>query len=131
MSSLRILVGFLLLAVASGTLAQGRAIEDVRISKQGTVATVEIRFPCAVRYLSHSPQVAGVSFRIRVALEEGCQMEIGRGIRSDGVKVPKGDGRRIRVDGVKVPQSRRSPNPNLNGKSAQRRDSEGAVMSCF
>ncbi len=88
MSSLRILVGFLLLAVASGTLAQGRAIEDVRISKQGTVATVEIRFPCAVRYLSHSPQVAGVSFRIRIALEEGCQMEIGRGIRSELYQPP-------------------------------------------
>ncbi|MGI9258011.1 MAG: tetratricopeptide repeat protein [Gammaproteobacteria bacterium] len=88
MSGFRLLAGFLLFTVTSGTLAQGRAVEDVRISKQGSVATVEFRFPCAVRYLSHSPQETGVRFRIRLALEEGCQMEIGRGIRSELYQPP-------------------------------------------
>ena len=88
MTCLRVLAGLLAFAAVSGAVAQGRAVEDVRISKQGTVSTVEFRFPCAVRYLSHSPQGSGVSFRIQLALEEGCQAEFGRGIRSELYQPP-------------------------------------------
>ena len=88
MSYLRVLAGLMAFVTASSVVAQGRAVEDVRISKQGTVSTVEFRFPCAVRYLSHTPQGSGVSFRIRLALEEGCQTEIGRGIRSELYQPP-------------------------------------------
>jgi len=66
-----------------GVFAAGRAIEDIRISKQGAVATVELSFPCAVRYLSHTPREAGANFQIRLALEEGCRAEIGSGLRSE------------------------------------------------
>ena len=66
-----------------GAFAAGRAIEDIRISREGAAVTAELAFPCAVRYLSHTPRETGASFQIRLALEEGCRAELGTGLRSE------------------------------------------------
>ena len=80
--SLCMAVGLLALS-ADSAFAQGRVIEDIRISREGGVATAEFAFPCAVRYLSHSPRETGANFLIRLGLEEGCRAEIGNSLRSE------------------------------------------------
>ena len=63
--------------------AAGQIIEDIRISRQGSLATAEFVFPCPVRYLSHTPRGTGASFQIRLSLDESCRVEIGTGLRSE------------------------------------------------
>jgi hypothetical protein len=67
-----------------GSKAQAieRAIEDIRVVKQGAVATASIALSCPITYLNHTPDT-GAELRIRVALGQECATSIGRGFRSE------------------------------------------------
>ncbi len=69
------LTAFCLLTPAAGALAQvqGRAVDNVLISRQGTEAIVRIKPRCPMRYLIHSPPKGGAEVQIRLSLGGECR----------------------------------------------------------
>jgi hypothetical protein len=78
-----------LLAVASAPVcAANRAIEDVRLGRQGSIATVDIDLVCPADYLDHVPAV-GPELSVRIELATECVEALGTGIRSELHEPPR------------------------------------------
>jgi hypothetical protein len=90
--------GIALLALVSATTAhaQGRAIEDLRVSRIGNVATAEIVLACQAGVLDSSTLNAEGELRIRLTLHPECTSELGRQARDEIYRPPSGDLARIR-----------------------------------
>lgn len=75
-----ILAGFATLCLAAGVLvpdsAAARAIDDIRMSRLGTVATADISLGCSMRYLDHTPQIGGTELRVRLSLSRECSVAL-------------------------------------------------------
>jgi hypothetical protein len=78
----------LLCATALPALAANRAIEEVRLARQGGVATIDIVLVCPADYLGHVP-VAGGELRVRIELASECAEALGTGIRSELHEPPR------------------------------------------
>lgn len=72
----------LLAAAACQAAAANRAIEDVRLARQGGVATVDVVLVCPAGYLDHVP-AEGPELSVRIELASECVEAIGTGIRSE------------------------------------------------
>jgi tetratricopeptide (TPR) repeat protein len=69
---------------AERATAQGRFVEDVRISRTDDEATVVIRLACPMRFQADVPLEAGALLEVRVAPFEACrQLDRGAGIHSE------------------------------------------------
>jgi hypothetical protein len=76
--------------------AQGRAIEDLRVSRIGNIATAEVVLACQAGVLDSSALDAGGELRIRLTLHPACTSELGRQPREEIYRPPSGDLARIR-----------------------------------
>jgi hypothetical protein len=79
---------FLLAAVSLQATAASRAIEDVRLARQGSIATVDIVLVCPADYLDHVP-VEGPELSVRIELASECVEALGTGIRSELHEPPR------------------------------------------
>ena len=52
--------------------ASAAPVDHVRLSRTGSVSTVEIELGCAMRYLDHSPAESGIEFRVQLELGQDC-----------------------------------------------------------
>jgi hypothetical protein len=75
-------------AVPSPVIAANRAIEDVRLSRQGGISSVDIVLVCPADYLDHSPP-EGTELTIRVGLASACVEQLGTGIRAELHEPPR------------------------------------------
>ena len=78
-----------LVAVTAG--AQGRFVEDIRVSRTDGQAEVIIDLACQMRYVADVQTQAGVLLEIRVAPFDSCRMlGLGTGITSELYRPPEG-----------------------------------------
>lgn len=77
--------------IGAPALAQQRAIEDLRVTKVGNVASAQIVFACRVGYLSHSPLEISADVSIRLTLHPSCLESLGRGERDELFRPPSAD----------------------------------------
>ncbi len=56
-----------------GTAAGNVALDNILMSKENGVTTVQLWPACRMRYIDHSPFDAGVEVRIRVSVDPGCE----------------------------------------------------------
>ena len=59
-------------AVFAAVPASATPVEYVRLSRTGSVTTMEIELGCAMRYLDHSPAQSGIELRVRLELGQDC-----------------------------------------------------------
>lgn len=81
---------------ATSVLAQGRAIQDLRVSRIENVATAEVVLACQAGVLDSSGVDADGELRLRVTLHPECTSELGRQSREEIYRPPSGDLARIR-----------------------------------
>jgi len=78
----------LLAAVGPPARAANRAIEEVRLAREGSVATVDLVLVCPADYVGHVPGV-GAELSVRIELASECAEAIGTGIRSELHEPPR------------------------------------------
>ncbi|MDJ0926941.1 MAG: tetratricopeptide repeat protein [Gammaproteobacteria bacterium] len=88
-SIVRVLLTAMLGALTNAGVAADLAIDDVRLSKSGNVATAEILLGCPMRYLDHAPRRGGSELAIRLSLSSECRRSLG-GVRSELRRPPGG-----------------------------------------
>lgn len=67
---------FATVSLAFSDVSNARAIDDIRLSRIGEVATAEIELGCAMSYLDHTPSQGGLELRIRLALGYDCRIAL-------------------------------------------------------
>lgn len=78
--SLSVLIGqvfcVLVASLALATPAQAEALGDIRVSRVGSMATMDIEFACALRYIDHQQQSAGNELIIQLATGMDCRLPL-------------------------------------------------------
>ncbi len=78
------IVGLLLVTLMCGfpSVLFARAIDDIRVSKIGSISSVEIEFECALRYARHEQNRGGTELYIHLEQGPDCRLAL-RNIASD------------------------------------------------
>ncbi|MBT8079896.1 MAG: tetratricopeptide repeat protein [Gammaproteobacteria bacterium] len=73
---------FALLGLAATQHVHARALDTVRVSRSGPVATIEIELGCEMQYVSHTPADGGVQVRVDLQAGYDCLQAL-RGMRNE------------------------------------------------
>ena len=57
-------------------IADARGLDDIRVSKVGSQATIEIELGCAMRYVNHTSAQSGAEVRIQMKTGQDCRLAL-------------------------------------------------------